>query len=82
MCSGDGECRPLGFLLGLPFALLSLILSIVGIIIWIVGLLLSCIMPLLFLPDGNSGVGSRVGQGSHTCNEVVHFSNSLLIFFC
>lgn len=45
MCCGDGECRPLGWLLGLPFALLAVIVSFVGAIIWIIGLPISCICP-------------------------------------
>jgi len=34
------ECRPLGFLIGLPFALLALILSLVGAVIWVFGYVL------------------------------------------
>ncbi|KAG8086125.1 hypothetical protein GUJ93_ZPchr0010g8346 [Zizania palustris] len=38
-CCGD-DCRPIGWLLGLPFALL---VSFVSAIIWIVGMPISCI---------------------------------------
>jgi len=47
MCCGDGECRPLGWLLGLPFALLAVIVSFVGAIIWIIG----CVVFLRCLPS-------------------------------
>ncbi|XP_066308188.1 signaling peptide TAXIMIN 1-like [Miscanthus floridulus] len=45
MCCCDGDCRPLGWLLGLPFALLAVLVSFVGAIIWIIGLSISCICP-------------------------------------
>ncbi|OIT28800.1 PREDICTED: uncharacterized protein LOC109212189 [Nicotiana attenuata] len=42
------KCRPIAFLLGLPSALISLVLAFVGGIIWILGLMLTCICPCCF----------------------------------
>ncbi|KAF9589403.1 hypothetical protein IFM89_026479 [Coptis chinensis] len=41
----EGGCRPLGFLIGLPFALVALIISVLGAIIWILGTVISCLCP-------------------------------------
>jgi hypothetical protein len=32
-----GDCKPLGFLIGLPFALVALVLSLIGAVIWVIG---------------------------------------------
>jgi len=31
------DCRPLGFLIGLPFALIALVLSLIGAVVWVIG---------------------------------------------
>ncbi|PQQ05082.1 hypothetical protein Pyn_11464 [Prunus yedoensis var. nudiflora] len=71
MCSSEGDCRPLGFLLGLPFALLALCplhrrhryldRRIVA----------DLHMPVLFVRDGGRGVGSGVGQSPSSCDGVI-----------
>ncbi|KAJ4726367.1 putative Transmembrane protein [Melia azedarach] len=39
------RCKPCAFLLGLPFALLSLILSLIGGILWFFWGIVSCMCP-------------------------------------
>ncbi|KAH1218600.1 hypothetical protein GmHk_13G038935 [Glycine max] len=73
MCNSDGDCRPLGFLLGLPFAFLALLVSIVGLVVWIA--VVDMHMPLLLVRNSNSGVCVGVGEGSTACYGVVHLSD-------
>ncbi|XP_049384703.1 uncharacterized protein LOC125848806 [Solanum stenotomum] len=44
----ETKCRPIAFLLGLPFALISLVIAFIAGIIWIIGLILTCICPCCF----------------------------------
>ncbi|KAL9671153.1 hypothetical protein QQ045_008719 [Rhodiola kirilowii] len=70
-CGDDCKCRPIGFLVGLPFALLSILLSLIGIIIWIVGNQ-DTVMSLLYLCHCDRGVGNWTHQSSRSCHGVVH----------
>ncbi|GAA0187018.1 hypothetical protein Leryth_007398 [Lithospermum erythrorhizon] len=38
-------CKPLGFLLALPFALILLVVALIGAVMWAVMSLLACILP-------------------------------------
>ncbi|GJN38102.1 hypothetical protein PR202_gb27114 [Eleusine coracana subsp. coracana] len=60
MCCCDCECRPLGWLLGLPFAVLALLVSLVGAIIWIIGWVLLISLPSIVVVASVSLICSRI----------------------
>ncbi|CAK9883017.1 unnamed protein product [Sphagnum jensenii] len=45
MCEED--CKPFGFLLGLPFMLLAFAFTLVGVVLWIITAPLACCCPCL-----------------------------------
>ncbi|KAG2371746.1 uncharacterized protein HKW66_Vig0219200 [Vigna angularis] len=69
------ECRPLGFLIGLPFALLALILSLVG------AIYIELLVSMLHLLRGIGQFGCESGKASSESSEMVHSTNSLLDSF-
>ncbi|CAN4084146.1 unnamed protein product [Withania somnifera] len=59
----ETKCRPIAFLLGLPFALISLVIAFIGGLIWIIGLMLTCICPCCFCVTGLATVLAEMALG-------------------
>ncbi|XP_042485781.1 signaling peptide TAXIMIN 2 [Macadamia integrifolia] len=57
-----GDCRPLGFLIGLPFALVALVLSLVAMIVWVLGSVLSCLCPCCICCTGIANLAMEIVQ--------------------
>ncbi|KAI3457422.1 hypothetical protein Pfo_014085, partial [Paulownia fortunei] len=73
------ECRPLGFFIGLPFALVALVLSLVGAVVWVIGLeRAQLFVPLLHMLRRNCQFGRKPGAAPCQDYHMVHRYDTLL----